>query len=144
MSESNLVSEYLDAIRKGAVRDRATIETVQVNATDEKQQLEIDGLKSAFNRLGDIHKARMYGLCMLFILVLVWLMIILKFVYWTGTPSDWNSPVSANGSRMILKLSDSVIIALISSTTVNVVALFVIAAKWLYGNQKSNESSDSN
>ena len=34
------------------------------------------------------------------------------------------------------KLSDTVIVTLITSTTVNVLGLFVIVAKWLFGNQK--------
>ena len=33
-------------------------------------------------------------------------------------------------------LSDNVLIALITSTTVNVIGIFVIAARWLFANQK--------
>jgi hypothetical protein len=112
---------------------------------DEKQQLEIDRLacevqelRDAFGRNRDIHWARMIGLLLLFVLIVTWLIYILKFVYWTGTPANWH-PGAKNHDIMVLKLSDPVILALIGATTVNVLGLFYVAARWLYGEKQKPE-----
>ena len=101
---------------------------------NEKQQLEIEGLKTKqsgleaeIKRLGDIHWARMIGLVCLFALVVLWLIAILFFVAMSGIEFRWWN------YGKILKLSDSILIALIGSTTLNVLGLFTVAAKWLYG-----------
>lgn len=136
---SSSVSEFLKAIDEGKKRD--VIETpitdnLRKSETDEKQQFEIAGLKSrqddleaGFRRIRDIHLARLIGLCLLFLLVVGWLGIILLFVL-LGAMS-WPP---GSSSATLLKFTDTVILALIGSTTVNVVGLFIIAAKWLYGN----------
>lgn len=54
----------------------------------------------------------------IFILVCVWLFILLVVVWQTGTRYLW--------------LSDTVIIALITGTTVNIIALMVIVANYLF------------
>lgn len=130
--------DFLSAIADAARRESAVAESSPCEI-DEKQQLEIDGLKTQLGNLKDIHKARLWGLVALFLLIVGWLITILTFVYWTGTPADWSKKPSDEASRMVLRLSEPVLIALIGSTTVNVIALFVIAAKWLYGPQKAAE-----
>jgi hypothetical protein len=149
-AKSTSLESLQKAIARGA-QDESKAAVLPNRAADEKQQLEIDGLKTKqagleaeIGRLGDIHWARMIGLALLFSLIVGWLVVILLFVYWTGTPSDWSAVHTKDGDRMILKLSEPVLIALIGSTTVNVIALFVIAAKWLYGEQRKTEPKDSN
>lgn len=112
---------------------------------DEKQQLEIDklatevqDLRDSLGRNRDIHRGRLLGLLLLFALIVTWLFYILKFVYWTGTPANWH-PDAKNHEMMILKLSDAVILALIGATTVNVLGLFYIAARWLYGEKQKSD-----
>lgn len=141
-------SQIKNIVAQGAAADASGVTVSDKNERDEKQQLEIDGIKeqlTAFRaelgRKADIHSARLWGLGALFALIVVWLAVILKFVYWTGTPADWAQP-SGENERMILKLSEPVLIALIGSTTINVIALFVIAAKWLYGNDSKTASPE--
>lgn len=69
-------------------------------------------------RAQDIHKRRMSYLPRLFGLVCVWLIIVVAFVF--ATSVGW------------IKLSDGVLIAFITSTTVSVLGLFHVAGGWLY------------
>ena len=78
----------------------------------------------------NIHIMRMVGLLALFLLVVAWLITICRFLYLSGHNPE---------SYPTLQLSDPVIMALIGSTTVNVVGLFYIAARWLYGNPKPDK-----
>lgn len=138
-----------DLIKMGAATepppDAASPESPK-KEVDEKQQLEIDKLNTELERLRDdvkrtrdIHQGRLWGLAALFVLIVIWLIVILRFVYWTGTPSNWH-PDSKNRSLMVLTLSDRVVMALIGATTVNVLGLFYIAARWLYGESQKDEN----
>jgi hypothetical protein len=107
--------------------------------TDERQDLElgkirfeIDELKKDGDRKSQIHWARLLGLGFLFLLVVSWLYWILRFVYWSGTPANWEDSATAENQKYILTLPQPVILALIGSTTINVVGLFLVAARWLY------------
>ncbi|MGJ8643698.1 MAG: hypothetical protein ACSHX9_09845 [Luteolibacter sp.] len=145
--ESNSLEVLRGVIARAAARETEEPATPLpgVSAADEKQQLEIDGLKAKqagleaeIGRLGDIHIARIIGLGLLFLLIVGWLMAILQFLYWSGTPANWN-PNSKNHDITVLKLSDPVIMALIGSTTINVLGLFYVAARWLYGEKQTSE-----
>lgn len=108
-------------------------------AVDEEQQLQIEGircgidnLKAQLTRNKHIHTARIWGLIILFLLVVSWLWVILQFTFMSGTPADWTAAKSGEKVVYLLTLPPSVIIALIGSTTVSVIGLFLVAAKWLY------------
>jgi len=122
---------------KGALPSKETRALPTIN--DEIQQLELDRLKEEVKALradlsrGDqIHTVRIWGLGILFVMVVIWLGIILNFVYLTGTPADWESAKAGIQTPQLLTLPSSVTIALIGSTTVTVLGLFTVAARWLY------------
>jgi hypothetical protein len=62
----------------------------------------------------------------LFVLSLVWLLAIAVFLFLAG----WGK----------LKVADSVLIALITTTTANVLGLFYIVARWLFPNKNSSDT----
>ena len=119
-------------LKKTADKDKAEESgELQQVVVDEEQQLDIDFFKSKLTELNNkidcdtnIHKWRKRGLIALFALIVTWLLIICIFLAASGfDPSNYP----------IIKLSDPVLIALISTTTVNVLMLFLVAARWLYG-----------
>ncbi|MEO0017248.1 MAG: hypothetical protein RLZZ522_531 [Verrucomicrobiota bacterium] len=133
MSEISLIADILAAARKEPVAPPAAIEKTE---TDERQSLEIarlteeiEEIRSSRSRNSDIHWARIIGLALLFILVVCWLVTICVFLYLSGRQYEGTT-------TKFLQLSDPVVIALIGSTTVNVIGLFYLAAKWLYPNTK--------
>lgn len=145
------VGNLLRIIERAAKKESGALPKVKPEAdpakseVDEKQALEIDKiaaelqeLRATQGRNRDIHKYRLIGLLLLFSLIVAWLVCILTFVYWTGTPANWH-PGAKNHEIVILKLSDQVILALIGATTVNVLGLFYIAARWLYGEKQKPE-----
>ena len=107
---------------------------------NKKQALELARLgvdlkevKESHKRVGEIHGMRKWGLAALFLLVLGWLGVILLILCLSGyTPSG--------SDKTVLALSDPVLIALIGSTTVNVVGLFYLAARWLYGQRQNGKN----
>ncbi len=124
----DLAADILKASKNEQVQGTAPRDT----EIDEKQSLEIDRLteevnelKSVHGRTKIIHFVRLIGLALLFALVVAWLSFILYFIYLSGLRHP-------DTSLPVLAISDVVICALIGSTTVNVIGLFYIAAKWLY------------
>ena len=81
---------------------------------NKREQAEVDGI------VQDNNQRRRYAGYILF-LVVAWLLVVLLVVVACG--------------RQCLHLSDAVLIALISTTTVNVVALFAIVAHYLFPNR---------
>ena len=122
-------------LKKTANKDEAEkSEELQQAVVDEEQQLDIDLVKSKLTELNNkidrdtnIHKWRKCGLVALFCLILIWLAVIVYFVRMSG--------YDPNGVPKI-KISDQVLMTLIGTTTVNVVLLFQVAIRWLYGNPK--------
>ena len=86
----------------------------------EKLQLEITRLSDENDALRDVHELRKEYIPKLFILTVVWLGFVVFLLL-----------MVAQGARTFY-LSDSVLIALITSTTVNVIGIFLIAARWLF------------
>lgn len=133
MSEISVIEGILAAARKELVAPTTAIEKTE---TDERQSLEIarlslenEEIRSSLSRNSNIHCARIIGLALLFILVVCWLVTICVFLYFSGRQYE-------GSENTFLQLSDPVVIALIGSTTVNVIGLFYLAAKWLYPNAK--------
>lgn len=114
-----------------------------------------------FTHREDKHNLRKTVLVSLFCLTCFWLLAVIAFVAWTAlSPSiaDRQAVVAlysdvsefagktTNAIRLptlpkycpiLFHLSDSVLIAFITSTTVAVLGLFLTAAKWLYAEQSA-------
>jgi len=89
----------------------------------ERLELENTRLSDENVELKDVLELRKQYIPNLFILIVAWLVTILVIV--------WRA---AEGSHFYL--SDNVLIALITSTTVNVIGIFVIAARWLFPHKR--------
>ncbi|MGC3892659.1 hypothetical protein [Pseudomonas urmiensis] len=80
----------------------------------------------------DIHGMRMSHSKLLLGLALVWIFVILVVVLLQGF-GQWFTPLFDGYVYLKFKLSDTVVIAFITSTTATVLGLYGIAAYWLYG-----------
>ena len=100
-----------------------------------RKQFEIDELIRVQREANDIHKMRLGYAKRIFVLVVGWLMAVAVAVLWTGF---------GGVNDRAFYLSDKVLIAFISSTTVNVIGLFVVVAKWMYpsGPGSNGKTSD--
>ncbi|TWR59751.1 hypothetical protein FIV41_13430 [Pseudomonas marginalis] len=83
----------------------------------------------------DIHGMRMSHSRFLLGLALVWIFVILAVVLLQGF-GQWFTPLYDGYKYIPFKLSDTVVIAFITSTTATVLGLYGIAAYWLYGKPK--------
>lgn len=134
------------------------------------KQLSYEQKKHEFEAEKDKHKFRKWFLWALFGLTCAWLLIVVFFVGWNAvSPSvidrekllqlQGQLNVSNGGTNVLqsammrvanpkycpilFHLSDSVLVAFITSTTVAVLGLFLTAARWLYGSTARKVSSDS-
>lgn len=108
-------------------RQKATTELERLKIENQKLQIENQGLelqnlrlKDESVRLTELHDTRKQYVGRLFWLITAWLAVVIALVALSAT------------LRNIFTLADSVLIAFITSTTVSVIALFVIVAKWLF------------
>ena len=76
-------------------------------------------LEDENQRLRDIHELRKEYIPKLFVLILAWLAVVVIFL-WKVAEGPY------------FYLSDSVLITLITTTTINVLGIFLIAANWLF------------
>ncbi len=83
-------------------------------------QLRVDALTQQHQETLDLHKLRLGYAQDIFRLVCAWLCCVVIGVMLAGFKA-WG-----------FSLSDTVLIAFITSTTVNVVGLFIVVAKWMY------------
>ena len=133
-----------------------------------RQQLNYEKELQEFQEQQDRHELRKSVLGRLFRLTSVWLFIVIVFVAWTalspsvqdreklfqlqtqatsalslGTnlpPQTLIRTASPKFCPILFHLSDSVLVAFITSTTVAVLGLFLTAAKWLYGASADNKA----
>lgn len=89
----------------------------------------------------DIHGMRMSHSKLLLGLALIWIFVILAVVLLQGF-GQWFTPLRDGYKHIPFKLSDTVVIAFITSTTATVLGLYGIAAYWLYGKPKQEAKSD--
>lgn len=108
-------------------RPKASTELERLKIENQKLQIENQGLELQNQRLKDeslrlteLHDTRKQYVGRLFWLITAWLGIVIGLVALSATLKD------------IFTLADSVLIAFITSTTVSVIALFVIVAKLLF------------
>ncbi|MDQ6651771.1 MAG: hypothetical protein M3Y84_03405 [Acidobacteriota bacterium] len=120
---------YLRAARKALQKQRAIPKPPEslIKFDDEKKTLEVDKLrlenKKLTNKLEeaeDLHKVRKRYTNRLFWLIVFWLLVVITFIGLAG--------FHVKGFTM----SNTVIVAFITSTTVSVLGLFLIPAKWLF------------
>jgi hypothetical protein len=88
----------------------------------ERLQIECDRLRDELDESKDVHALRKEYIPKLFKLILAWLVSVLVFIALTAV--GW------------FHLSDGVLIAFITSTTVSVIGIFLIAAHWLFPKSK--------
>lgn len=89
----------------------------------------------------DLHGMRMSHTWLLLVLALIWIFVILIVVLLQGF-GKWFTPFFDGFNHIQFKLSDTVIVAFITSTTATVLGLYGIAAYWLYGKPKKPEDSE--
>ena len=118
-------------------RQKATTELERLKIENRKLQIENQGLelqnqrlKDESGRLRELHDTRKQYVGRLFWLITAWLSVVVALVALTATLKN------------IFTLADSVLIAFITSTTVSVIALFVIVAKWLFPSANDDKKSE--
>jgi len=120
---------FLTAIRDALETRTTAAENADslIKIDDERQTLEAERLGienkqlvSRLNEAEDLHKVRKKYANRLFWLVVGWLIAVLVFIALAG--------FKIKG----FTLSDKVIIAFITSTTINVIGLFLVPARWLF------------
>ena len=89
----------------------------------EKLALANERLEDENERLRNVHELRKEYIPRLFGLTCVWLIVVTVFLWRVAGGRDFY-------------LYDNVLIALITSTTINVIGIFLIAARWLFPTQK--------
>lgn len=87
---------------------------------EHKALTELKALQQQYKETVDTHELRVEYTGKIFILVCCWLGFVIGFIVLSGF------------KVYDFKLSDSVLIAFITSTTINVVGLFIVVAKWMY------------
>jgi hypothetical protein len=115
--------ELLSRIRANAIAREQEFEEPDVRALEGEDNLASVGetwLRQEISHTKHLHYVRLFILAALFVLVLAWLGSVAFLLLLQG--------VNVRG----FWLSDKVIIAYITSTTVSVLGLFHIAAKWLF------------
>jgi len=92
---------------------------------------------------GEIHGLRIIHAWLLLILTVVWVIVIWVVVLLQGF-GQWFFPIPdflKDWVYLSFKLSDSVMIAFMTSTTTTVLGLYGIAAYWLYGKPKDQKAA---
>lgn len=88
-----------------------------------KLKIENDLLQAQLDKITGDNKARKLHSGLIFLLVFIWLVAVLVIMFLVGNKT--------------LFLSDQVLIALLSTTSVNVIGLLVIIANYLFNKNKS-------
>jgi hypothetical protein len=96
---------------------------------DHRRLYEIEELARIQREANDIHTMRLEYANRIFTLVVLWLIAVGIAVLASGFGG-----VNDRG----FYLSDKVLIAFISSTTINVIGLFIVVAKWMYPSTPTN------
>lgn len=147
-SPSKTESAIASKIVKAAEAEKAGVAETQVSSATDilsletrllengRLEAEVEDLKDQLKQERNLHGWRKGVLVALFILIALWLLLVVAYVGLSAmsgpkTPDVWALP-------FVFKLSDGVLIAFITSTTISVLGLFIIAAKWLFSARVSN------
>lgn len=122
-----------DQILKAAAKQKAELgsaaEETEPDLSLDLKEHQIKSLQQELQEAQDTHKTRLKYVSRIFWLVCGWLVCVAFAVFFAG----W--------SFKAFNLSDQVLIAFITSTTINVVGLFVVVAKWLFPNGNGNKKA---
>ena len=129
---SNETSPH-DIVLQAAKKDEAAL-SIPSQHPDPDLSLSLDKhksdlLKQELKEAQDTHKLRLGYTGKIFWLVVAWLVCVLAAVLMSG--------FSVGG----FSLSDKVIITFITSTTINVVGLFLVVAKWMFPSSRRDKDS---
>ena len=129
-------------VRQAAAHDEpveidASVPDLELSLNEHREEFEIYSLKVRFEELRqkqqetrDLHDLRFEYTDKIFKLVCGWLLCVILSVMLSGF-KVWS-----------FSLSDAVLIAFITSTTINVVGLFIVVAKWMYPASSSALKAD--
>lgn len=87
---------------------------------------DVEAIKQALQESKQVHSLRIDYAGNIFILICVWLLLVVATVYLDGF------------AYKKFDLSDNILIAFITSTTVSVLGLFVVVAKWMFPSSNGN------
>lgn len=126
--------ELLEKVQQGAKDDAKLTKPNAPLVAEERDHLELEHLKlenthlsDELDRANDLHDERKEYANRLFWLIVCWLIVVVIFV----------------ALNVFFEIHDSVLIAFITSTTVSVIGLFVLVAKWLFPSAHTAESRKS-
>jgi hypothetical protein len=95
-----------------------------------REQLKTEEVRTVLDRGKKVHDLRTYYTGRLFWLAVGWLLVVVIFV-------------ALSGFRFMgFYLSDTVLVAFITSTTLNVIGLFLVAARWLYPHSHTDDKEE--
>ena len=121
MSRSSIKSRVAAAATNDEpVQAEAFEPDLGLSLREHRELHEIETLKQRLKEAVDVHKLRVEYTRKIFTLVCTWLGCVVVCVLFSGFNFGH------------FRLADSVLIAFITSTTVNVVGLFIVVAKWMY------------
>lgn len=104
-------------------------------------EAELNELKRQYEERKDLHGIRTKHAWLLFYLTVAWIVIVWIVILLQGF-GQWffpTPPLTPNQFYLKFKLSDTVTVAFMTSTTATVLGLYGIAAYWMYGNGKLKE-----
>jgi Fe2+ transport system protein B len=131
-SSPTLAEEIQEGVKKQKAAPHPSDEALAVAGEEildrEQKIVETKSKKQKLQVEEDRHKLRIPYIDKLFGLTVVWLAIVVIFLFLQATTKGW------------FHLSDSVLIAFITSTTVAVIGLFMLVGKWLFPSSEHEES----
>jgi hypothetical protein len=95
----------------------------------------VESLEHQLLERKDLHELRKRHSGSLFKLTVAWVMVVWLVVLLQGF-EQWFTPILSGFNYIKFKLSDTVAVAFITSTTASVLGLYGIAAYWLFGKPK--------
>ena len=98
-------------------------------------QIEIDWYRNNLIEAQSMFKERRRYALWLFWLSVIWLIVILAFLLFAAIKTMFG---------IDFELSDTVLVALITTTTINVLGLFYIVARWLFPSKIMTHTSSTN
>jgi hypothetical protein len=117
---AKIVSESAEANQPPPQIPEETPPDLSLDLEEHKLAFQLECLEQELKELRETHGLRVSYTGRIFWLVVAWLTCVVVCVMFSGFRYHE------------FRLSDSVIIAFITSTTVNVVGLFVLVAKWMF------------
>lgn len=109
-----------------------------------RMEADLNELKRQHEERKDLHGIRTKHAWLLFYLTVAWILIVWIVVLLQGF-GQWffpTPPLTSDQFYLKFKLSDTVLVAFMTSTTATVLGLYGIAAYWMYGNGKAKKAKE--